>query len=179
MTPELEIQLVTRYPEIFRDAGGNPSQTAMAWGLAIGDGWFDLIDVLCRQLVAPLRREEQRLTYLTENLGQVLRAGAGASPITPAMVDEQRTKVDAARESVPVAAQVKEKFGGLRFYVHGASPEQRAQIDLVEELSYRACETCGNPGQAYSIGWVGTLCPAHADEKHGPAAAAFRAKNKP
>lgn len=42
--------LFQRYPEIFAERHLSMDQTAMCWGIAIGDGWFDLLDVLCTQL---------------------------------------------------------------------------------------------------------------------------------
>lgn len=62
-----------------------------------------------------------------------------------------------------VATQVKEKFGGLRFYVHAASDRQRAMIDLAEALSYRTCEQCGAPGvlDEREGRWMTTRCPQH------------------
>lgn len=58
-----------------------------------------------------------------------------------------------------VALQVKEKFGGLRFYVEGASPEQYAVISFVESLSYHVCEMCGSPNDVgHTEGWISTLC---------------------
>jgi len=38
--------------------------------------------------------------------------------------------------------QVKEKFGGLRFYVNGASDEINDLIDEYEKKSYLTCEVC-------------------------------------
>lgn len=175
MDKALENQLIKRYPEVFREVGGDPAQTCMAWGLDVGDGWFNLIDVLCAQFVAPLRREQERLAHLTQNLGQPLRRGK------PELIDEQvladqRQRVEDALAQVPVAAQVKEKFGGLRFYVDNASPVHNQLINFAEALSYRTCEACGAPGEAYAIGWVRTLCPAHAEVAHGPKAAEYRAQ---
>jgi hypothetical protein len=49
--------------------------------------------------------------------------------------------------------QVKEKFGGLRFYIHAETedPEARRAIDgLIREAERRAltiCERCGEPGK--------------------------------
>lgn len=59
------------------------------------------------------------------------------------------------------AVQIKEKFGGLRFYVEGASSEQWAVISFVESLSMRTCETCGAPGKPQGKGWIKTSCEAH------------------
>lgn len=61
--------------------------------------------------------------------------------------------------------QVKEKYGGLRFYVGAGSDEVHAAIEEAEEASLRACEACGAPGQARGGGWVRTLCDAHAKEE--------------
>ncbi|PVX82414.1 hypothetical protein [Paraburkholderia unamae] len=62
-----------------------------------------------------------------------------------------------------VAAQVKEKFGCLRFYTDLADARQRAMIELAETMSGRICEECGNRGALMSTnGWLMTCCPAHA-----------------
>ena len=60
-----------------------------------------------------------------------------------------------------VATQVKEKFGGLRFYVHGATDYQHGAIDMAESLSYRICEVCGLPGKPTTEGWIKTVCDKH------------------
>lgn len=60
-----------------------------------------------------------------------------------------------------VAAQVKEKFGGLRFYVDGGDDEIYAMISFAEAMSYRMCEECGSPGTTGGRGWIRTLCSAH------------------
>jgi len=58
--------------------------------------------------------------------------------------------------------QVKEKFGGLRFYVGGATPEEFDVIDKAEEDSYTICEECGKPGiLREDLGWILTLCDEH------------------
>lgn len=65
------------------------------------------------------------------------------------------------------AAQVKEKFGGLRFYIDGypSEPVIREMVDdlirSAEYLSVRTCETCGRPGVRRSDGWIKTLCDEH------------------
>jgi len=54
--------------------------------------------------------------------------------------------------------QVKEKYGGLRFYVAGCSDELHDAIDSAEALSYKICELCGNPGTLMGHGWLKTRC---------------------
>jgi hypothetical protein len=58
--------------------------------------------------------------------------------------------------------QVKEKFGGLRFYINSASNEVHDRITQAEKLSYDVCETCGESGELRTdIGWYLTLCDTH------------------
>lgn len=66
--------------------------------------------------------------------------------------------------------QIKEKFGGLRYYVSPARNEdgsfkvenffERASplIDLAEAIAARTCEDCGRRGEARYDGWVRTQC---------------------
>lgn len=60
------------------------------------------------------------------------------------------------------AVQIKEKFGGLRFYVDDASDVQYAAISFAEHMSYHICEECGAPGKTRDKGWIRTLCDEHA-----------------
>jgi hypothetical protein len=62
-------------------------------------------------------------------------------------------------------AQVKEKFGGLRFYMTNSTPKMDGAITMAESMSYHICETCGKPGIRRSGGWILTLCDEHHDER--------------
>ena len=55
--------------------------------------------------------------------------------------------------------QVKEKFGGLRFYIGAASSEVHDLIRIAEDLSYKTCEICGSTENVVTEGrWLRTLC---------------------
>jgi len=55
--------------------------------------------------------------------------------------------------------QVKEKFGGLRFYVSSTTSAFYRVVDEMENVSYSICETCGNAGSLRSDrSWIKTLC---------------------
>lgn len=56
--------------------------------------------------------------------------------------------------------QVKEKFGGLRFYVgHNASDRLNHMIANAEDKSFHVCERCGEPGKIRKdLSWLKTLC---------------------
>ena len=55
--------------------------------------------------------------------------------------------------------QVKEKFGGLRFYINAATSEVHKRISQAEIESMNICEVTGKPGKLRTdIGWYRTLC---------------------
>lgn len=59
--------------------------------------------------------------------------------------------------------QVKEKWGGLRFYVASEAEAVLDFIDDAETRSFEICEICGKPGSPRrDFGWVKTLCEEHA-----------------
>ncbi|KAA1013175.1 hypothetical protein FVF58_10430 [Paraburkholderia panacisoli] len=130
MSPELEAKLRADYPLIFTaEPIGDPDDPDVpavltlcaTWGFECGDGWYDLIDVLCLNL-----------QYATKN---------GAPQV--------------------VARQVKEKFGGLRFYAGGPNDEQAGMIQVAASMSTRLCEVCGNRGKLVRNGWIKTRCAEH------------------
>lgn len=159
MKQKLELKLIKKYPNLFRDYKGDMRQTCLAWGMEHGDGWYKLLD----------------------EIGQKL------------------TDIDA--EKYVVADQVKEKFGGLRFYYHTEnlpfsifdwiplnhylrkfwyhkyirwirkhftrirrffykSLYEKIDdiIDTAENKSYVTCEICGEAGKTTGSGWLKTLC---------------------
>ena len=54
--------------------------------------------------------------------------------------------------------QIKEKFGGLRFYVGSAPNIVHEIIDQVEGESYNICELCGRDGKVGGKSWLKCLC---------------------
>lgn len=64
--------------------------------------------------------------------------------------------------------QIKEKFGGLRYYFQPSDPSLRGKMDAVvskyEEIASQTCEATGGPGVLMkSVGhWLKTLNPEYA-----------------
>jgi hypothetical protein len=55
--------------------------------------------------------------------------------------------------------QVKEKFGGLRFYYTGGDEYIRGLVSMAESMSEVTCESCGNPaGVQNNGGWMRAIC---------------------
>lgn len=193
MRKELDEALCKKYPKIFRDRYRGMEFTCMCWGFECGDGWFDLIDVLCGTIQ---RHIDSRRRYRADTLlfNRALRRAergdlqclmncyAGTTPARDKdkyerqlAWAEQRTTatikdIDSKWRKVPerieqvVAVQVKEKFGGLRFYIDGGDDEINAMIDVMCEMSYRICEDTGNPGKVRSGAWIRTLSDVRAAE---------------
>ena len=83
-----------------------------------------------------------------------IECGAGWKDLYQPLIDECNAKGIAV-------AQVKEKFGGLRFYTDGTDPDLQQKIFAAEAKSYTVCEICGKPGTPTKGGWIRTLCEEH------------------
>ena len=140
MTPEKDEELCRKYPKIFRDRYASPQSTCMCWGFDCGDGWYDLIDTLCSHIQNHVDNQIRQQEYKFKR-----------GEIDP----EDYQSEDCFQV---VAAQVKEKFGGLRFYVDGADDEVRGMIEMAEGMSYKICEDCGNRGSIRKTDWHRTMC---------------------
>lgn len=57
--------------------------------------------------------------------------------------------------------QVKEKFGGLRFYISNGTSAMYERIEQAEIASQGTCQVCGAAGRTVDNGWLATLCEEH------------------
>jgi len=101
--------------------------------------WFG-----CKYVNAPFRKLNKLFLFLYEKYGFGYNKQCGC---------------DKFLKDHPCASQVKEKFGGLRFYMTSATNEMWDIISEAEAKSYSICEACGQPGEEYGSGWINTLCP--------------------
>jgi hypothetical protein len=173
VSPELDKQLCNKYPEIFRDRDKSPTETCMCWGLEVGDGWYELIDILC-----------EALTYTFITSVEVDEEDGKRLGIEPSIwKDEDKGRYFFKVEPPQVVAdQVKEKFGTLRFYYHLeyskdnkflAGTKKYPELETInkrysdyidgivhfaEIASGRTCEVTGAEGNMYVRGgWYKTL----------------------
>ena len=63
-----------------------------------------------------------------------------------------------------IVEQIKEKFGGLRFYYQGGDDFIQGLVSMAETWADIACEECGGIGKRRSGGWIRTLCDTHEAE---------------
>ena len=72
--------------------------------------------------------------------------------------------IDSLYDNLPIPKtiqvhQVKEKFGGLRFYTSACTKEEYKIIDEACALSEKTCEQCGEPGTVKKDGyWLLCAC---------------------
>jgi hypothetical protein len=76
--------------------------------------------------------------------------------------------VSKANELGATVDQIKEKYGGLRFYFTPGEADADELEEMIEEAeiaSQVTCELCGAPGHTLHNGpWYKTLCKEHALE---------------
>jgi len=161
MKKQLDEALCAKYPLVFKDRHADMRTTAMCWGLDCGDGWYNIIDVLCGLLTSDYRHAKTHYESIKDKLGKP-RWEFDKKIVTQENIDESKAKMEEEAAKVSVAVQVKEKFGGLRFYVNGATDKHWNFISFAESMSYRTCEECGAVGKTYTDGWHRTLCDIHA-----------------
>ena len=155
MRQELSLELVKRYPELFVD-------TPFV-NISCGDGWFNIIDMICLELYSDYKSAKSIYETCIENNGGKLYPWIEASPIvTVDMVKESYLEMHKRFLNLPKIVQIKEKFGSLRFYASGISETMSQKISFAELMSTKICEVCGssapNDVMCYSVGFRKTLC---------------------
>lgn len=53
---------------------------------------------------------------------------------------------------------IKEKYGGLRWYDNGSPQSIHDIIHKYEDMSYRTCIVCGNPATKITTCWISPYC---------------------
>ena len=136
--------------------------------LGVGEGWFHIIDALCGRISHGVNQARYQLKYAMENQG-----GKYAKSISDA-----EAALAEAIDNLPVIDQIKEKFGGLRFYISGGDVATGHYIEFAEAMASRTCEICGSPGEPRNTGWVKTLCDKHHREKEAEEERRFPVRKK-
>lgn len=187
MREELDKALCEKYPEMFKHRHADPRLTPMAWGFDCGDGWYNLIDSLC----ATIQNHEKNLEGNREYNIKYAKMREAALEGDWRLFDEHylpglknpekyadwiRQQKEQLLGDIPpwfqnvephdpvICEQVKEKFGGLRFYYMGGDEFVHGAVALAERMSYTICEECGAAGKSRGGGWVRTLCNEHTEK---------------
>ncbi len=86
--------------------------------------------------------------------------GDGWLPLIDSLCTDIQHHVDSTGCKQVVAVQIKEKFGGLRFYATRFDDKTvMKMIDKAEKEAENTCEMCGKPGKIRNDrSWIKTLC---------------------
>jgi hypothetical protein len=122
--------------------------------LGVGAGWHNILDVLFGMLSYDVEKARRELQHAMEN-----PTNKYIKPIA-----ELEANLDKALEELPTIVQIKEKFGGLRFYTNGNTDIHDAYINFAERMASQTCERCGCPGSLRNSSWMKTLCDTHHNE---------------
>lgn len=90
--------------------------------------------------------------------------GPGWFALIDTLCAEIQTHIDTTNIPAVVATQVKEKFGGLRFYTRGGDAYTAALTWFADTLSTFVCEECGAPALRTGDSWIKTRCARHGGE---------------
>ena len=113
---------------------------------------------------------EQRFPKIFETPYGGFCCGEGWWPILEKLCYNIQSYIDwknKQSEVVPqvTVAQIKEKFGGLRFYYDGGDEHINGMVRMAEAWADASCEECGSPGKRRDGGWIKTLCDIHEAER--------------
>jgi hypothetical protein len=95
--------------------------------------------------------------------------GAGWYPILEKLCSNIQHHIDWKNKETAVVPQVvveqiKEKFGGLRFYYQGGDEQVHGMVRMAESWADSTCEECSGIGKRRDGGWIRTLCDKHEEE---------------
>jgi len=169
MKPELESKLCNDFQELYSERVKPPTESLMCFGFACDDGWYDIIDSLskCIKHHVESRIEHEIIVRNILSFEKIFvgwekgwKTGSWYKHVWQNVKEYKRLQEPLDVDSMQVrAVQVKEKFGGLRFYIHSADDEVFGMIEMAEMLSYVTCEVCGKHGSLHRRGhWLKTLC---------------------
>lgn len=192
MKTELQAKLLKKYPQFFTTTreiyiGREDMGVEMAkllnqkaivlpiqFGFECGNGWYMLLDQLMGEIENHLqnvnRNNKNKFKYQWMwNLQRWLRVRTSAKQTRLRSLGDWIYE-KAPRKNMPEVTvqidQIKEKFGGLRFYYSGGDDDIDGMVSLAESLSYHICETCGSTlNIGYTKGWIATMCQS-CYEKH-------------
>jgi len=165
---EMQDYFPTVYPKMFVGAYG---------GIACGAGWFNILNMLCQNIQTHIdwknsqrQREVDKFNAREQGYDALLKFYSGG------MREPSEWEIEQAEETMKegvvippevsqvTIAQIKEKFGTLRFYYDGGDDYVSGMVSLAESLSGLTCEKCGDVGIPRNGGWLRTLCDTHEEE---------------
>ena len=165
MTPELNLKLIEKYPEMFL------LQNFRGRGYFViecGDGWYNILDHLFVNIQSHIKNNNERFWKIDEAETMIHN---GFRDDVPQYMQNQLEALANGNGKYPVLMdfpefqQIKEKFGTARIYYNTEGQDDYIDglVSMAESMSKTTCEECGNAGTIgnHSGGWIKTLCDEH------------------
>ena len=125
-----------------------PNMFTQAYGgVAVGSGWYHIVEKLCSNI-------QHHIDWQQKTAEHCAKLNKPVPEVAPQVV----------------VAQIKEKFGGLRFYYDGGDDYVSGLVSMADSWASQTCEQCGAVGKLRTGGWLRTLCDTHEAIRHQPAA---------
>ena len=146
-------------------------------GFAISEGWWHIIESAMANIQSHLdwkaknrQRDIELFTAREQGYDAVLKYYQVDRESPTEWQIENAKKIIEEGVVIPpeipqvIVRQIKEKFGGLRFYYDGGDEYVSGVVDMAESWAGKTCETCGSLGVRRNGGWIRTLCDEHEAE---------------
>ncbi len=144
MNKELTDKLYSEFPELFHEHTWPVSHSAMPWGLQCQDGWYGIIEAMCRLLCWKTEQAAVSWSWINDD----------NDPRWTLALQH----FDKVQSQVPKFSCIKEKLATLRIYHYSCDPYFNGVIDMTMSASASICEDCGSPGSLRDSGWLFTHC---------------------
>jgi hypothetical protein len=145
-------QILRKYPKIFEPYKGNPG--GINW-TGVPEGWLPIIDKLC-----------DAIQSYVDNIS--------TSVANPSYIEGKqwdRNDVTTHKYILQYSPQVKctqmkEKFGGLRFYTTGTDDNIDGMIHMAERMCINTCDRCSSEHElGVTKGWISICCRSCAQKE--------------
>ena len=146
-------------------------------GFAVSKGWWIILERLMNNIQSHTdwknkqrQREVDKFTAREQGYEALLKFYSGGMREPSDWEIKQADETMASGVTIPKEVQqvevqqIKEKFGGLRFYYSGGDDEISGMVQMAESWAGVACEECGAIGERRGGGWIRTLCDKHEAE---------------
>ena len=142
MNPELEQELVSKHSDILKDYKGDPKETCLAFGIECGDGWYDIIDMLCFAI-------QDDIDHVKRIYGDKFRYVCKAAQIKAkygslCFYYDFTYDHDLSDEAMKILRHSMDRISGM--------------VIMASSMSRKTCEVCGYEGKLEKKPFPQTLC---------------------
>ena len=159
MKNELEKKLIDTYSSMFANYSKPPTQTCMCWGVSCDDGWYHILDHMCRELDNLQKKYDINIIFdqIKEKFG-TLRVYSHFN-LGPRWTKDDETALLDGKPEIELIHFGWSHYGETVPAYKGIQDRIDEIINMAEIFSHVTCEKCGMTGAtAREGGWIHTYC---------------------